>query len=166
MHQHQHVLPLDKKQTYVMVQYSPLNSGSGAQYDSYRGLHQFVPPPAIVARCPKLTRYKMIGLLAVVVLSLFLLTFMAAKPPTMGVPFFRGDDQTLAGRGGLAASPMCSLTLPEDANLSGGVELTADAAPGAPVAQSPETLDNTGAITFYGFLFVCMCVNLYGYFKE
>ncbi|GFS09598.1 sulfotransferase [Elysia marginata] len=111
-----------KKQTYVMMQYTPLATGSAGQFDTYGRVHQFVPPPAIVARCPKLTRYKMLGFLAVAMLSLVLLAFTAARTSRVGDSVFRGDDHSLPNRGGAAVSPMCNLVVQDEAGAPGGAE--------------------------------------------
>ncbi|RUS88766.1 hypothetical protein EGW08_003483 [Elysia chlorotica] len=152
MPQHPHTsLHSKKKQTYVMVQYSPLTGGSGTQYDTYRGVHQFAPPPpTIVARCPKLSRYKMAGFLSIALLSLILFTFMAARTSSMGVPFFSGDESSLAGQEGLVAAPMCNLRLPEDAAspLGEGMEQTGDFGLDGVSGQSPDSVDSTELESF------------------
>ena len=142
-HQQHNQYQQEKKQTYVMVQYMSLSSGTGGQYgDAYRGMHQFVPPPAVIGRCPKLTRYKMFGFIAVILLSLLLLTFMAAR--TSGGPFLRGDDHSFPGLlvgSGPAASPMCNLRIPADNSLAGGAD-GADSGLDGTAAKSSDALDN------------------------
>ncbi|GFN81464.1 sulfotransferase [Plakobranchus ocellatus] len=130
--QHHNQQNHQKKQTYVMVQYMPLSTGSTGQYNSGQGAHQFILPPSLEGRCPKLTRYKTIGFLAVTLLSVILLVVMVSHTE-MAPPYFsasRAESKT-SGEGksmatpnsAAAASPMCSLSVLQDAGLAEETEL-------------------------------------------
>lgn len=131
-----------------MVQYTPLASGSGGQHDTYRHLHQFVPPPAMVTRCPKLTRYKMLGFMFVSLLSFVLLAITATRTSRIGSSILTGDDQSIPDKP--PSSVMCSLRMPDEVMSLGGNEggANGDTGVGGLHVQDSGTLDSTGIGVF------------------